>query len=202
MGKHSNIIFCDEDGTIIDSIKHVSSAVSSLREVLPGRPYFIPATQEDKFNAMTMDATQICDAIKAKPMSICKAIYTTFTGVSPLVASELAYRAGMDADQSLLACTDDEIHHLSTHIAWFFDEIRHNEFHPVIVRKDKRPIEFSAIELTMYQDYEMEHMESISQMLEVFYAERNIYNRIHHTSYSKNSRKMPKNGKNINCTEN
>ena len=182
MGKHSNIIFCDEDGTIIDSIKHVSSAVSSLREVLPGRPYFIPATQEDKFNAMTMDATQICDAIKAKPMSICKAIYTTFTGVSPLVASELAYRAGMDADQSLLACTDDEIHHLSNHIAWFFDEIRHNEFHPVIVRKDKRPIEFSAIELTMYQDYEMEHMESISQMLEVFYAERNIYNRIHQKS--------------------
>ena len=97
MGKHSNIIFCDEDGTMIDSIKHVSSAVSSLREVLPGRPYFIPATQEDKFNAMTMDATQICDAIKAKPMSICKAIYTTFTGVSPLVASELAFRAGMDA---------------------------------------------------------------------------------------------------------
>ena len=113
---------------------------------------------------MTMDATQICDAIKAKPMSLCKAIYTTFTGVSPLVASELAYRAGMDADQSLLACTDDEIHHLANHIAWFFDEIRHNEFHPVIVRKDKRPIEFSAIELTMYQDYEMEHMESISQM--------------------------------------
>lgn len=63
-----------------------------------------------------------------------------------------------------------------------FDEIRHNEFHPVIVRKDKRPIEFSAIELTMYQDYEMEHMESISQMLEVFYAERNIYNRIHQKS--------------------
>ena len=182
MGKHSNIIFCDEDGTMIDSIKHVSSAVSSLREVLPGRPYFIPATQEDKFNAMTMDATQICDAIKAKPMSICKAIYTSFTGVSPLVASELAYRAGMDADQSLLACTDDEIHHLANHIAWFFDEIRHNEFHPVIVRKDKRPIEFSAIELTMYQDYEMEHMESISQMLEVFYAERNIYNRIHQKS--------------------
>ena len=182
MGKHSNIIFCRPDGTIIDSIKHISLNISSVREVLPGRPYFIPATQEDKFNAMTMDATQICDAIKAKPMSICKAIYTTFTGVSPLVASELAYRAGMDADQSLLACTDDEIHHLANHIAWFFDEIRHNEFHPVIVRKDKRPIEFSAIELTMYQDYEMEHMESISQMLEVFYAERNIYNRIHQKS--------------------
>ena len=36
MGKHSNIIFCSEDGIIIDSIKRVSAAVSSLREVLPG----------------------------------------------------------------------------------------------------------------------------------------------------------------------
>ena len=45
MGKHSNIIFCDDKGMIIDSIKHVSSAVSSLREVLPGKDYFIPATQ-------------------------------------------------------------------------------------------------------------------------------------------------------------
>ena len=37
MGKHSNIIFCREDGTILDSIKHISSQVSSVREVLPGR---------------------------------------------------------------------------------------------------------------------------------------------------------------------
>ena len=41
MGKHSNIIFCKEDGTILDSIKHISAQVSSVREVLPGRPYFI-----------------------------------------------------------------------------------------------------------------------------------------------------------------
>lgn len=31
MGKHSNIIFCKEDGTILDSIKHVSAQVSSVR---------------------------------------------------------------------------------------------------------------------------------------------------------------------------
>ena len=37
MGKHSNIIFCDDNHTIIDSIKHVSGQMSSIREVLPGR---------------------------------------------------------------------------------------------------------------------------------------------------------------------
>ena len=37
MGKHSNLIFCDENERIIDSIKHVSLQMSSVREVLPGR---------------------------------------------------------------------------------------------------------------------------------------------------------------------
>ncbi len=39
MGKHSNLIFCNDDNTIIDSIKHVSSAVSSVREVLLHCPH-------------------------------------------------------------------------------------------------------------------------------------------------------------------
>ena len=46
MGKHSNIIFCDENDMILDSIKHISGLVSSVREVLPGKPWFIPHTQE------------------------------------------------------------------------------------------------------------------------------------------------------------
>ncbi len=52
MGKHSNLIFCEETDTIIDSIKHVSGMVSSVREVLPGRTYFIPQTQE-KYDPLT-----------------------------------------------------------------------------------------------------------------------------------------------------
>ena len=51
MGKHSNIIFCQEDGMILDAIKHVSAQISSVREVLPGRPYFIPETQH-KYNPL------------------------------------------------------------------------------------------------------------------------------------------------------
>ena len=48
MGKHSNIIFCKEDGTIIDSIKHVSASMSSVREVLPGRNILFPRPLQRK----------------------------------------------------------------------------------------------------------------------------------------------------------
>ena len=34
MGKHSNVIFVNEDGLILDSIKHVSAAVSSVLETV------------------------------------------------------------------------------------------------------------------------------------------------------------------------
>ncbi len=42
MGKYSNIIFTDQNDLIIDSMKHVPASLSSLREVLPGRTYFLP----------------------------------------------------------------------------------------------------------------------------------------------------------------
>ena len=42
MGKHSNIIFCDENDVIIDSIKHISVMVSSVREVLRERTTSFP----------------------------------------------------------------------------------------------------------------------------------------------------------------
>ena len=51
MGKHSNIIFCEEN-KIIDSIKRISASVSSVRSVLPGCEYFIPNTNE-KLNPLT-----------------------------------------------------------------------------------------------------------------------------------------------------
>ena len=42
MGKHSNLILISSGGTILGAIRPVSGNVSSLREVLPGRDYYLP----------------------------------------------------------------------------------------------------------------------------------------------------------------
>ena len=43
MGKHSNIILVrDQEGTIVDCIKHVSSLKNSYRSLLPGKSYIAP----------------------------------------------------------------------------------------------------------------------------------------------------------------
>ena len=79
MGKHSNIIFCDDKNMILDSIKHVSSHMSSVREVLPGREYFIPQTQ-DKLDPLTVDEETFIEVVCKKPCNISRAIYSSLTG--------------------------------------------------------------------------------------------------------------------------
>lgn len=182
MGKHSNIIFCHQDGTIIDSIKRVPASVSSVREVLPGRTYFIPETQNDKINPTVANESTIMDTISSKPLSITKAIYTSFVGISPLVASEIAFRASIDGDQPVASLNQEQLLHLTNNFKWMMDDINESKFKPCIVRRGNEPIEFCAFELTQYKDYDVKIYDSISEVLEVYYAEKNIYTRIRQKS--------------------
>ncbi len=182
MGKYSNIIFTDSDGTIIDSAKRIPASVSSVREVLPGRAYTIPATQEDKYNPLTVDSKQFADIISAKPLTVSKAIYSSFSGISPLVANELAHRAGLDADSPVAAYSHDELLHLGSNFTWMMEDIKNNRFTPNIVRDGNEPKEFSSIELTQYSDLTVTKYESISEVLELYYSERNTYTRIRQKS--------------------
>ena len=97
MGKHSNIIFCDDKNMIIDSIKHISGMVSSVREVLPGREYFIPKTQ-DKAELSECTPDELASVLVSQNMALFKAVYSGFTGISPCIAHELCYRANIDSD--------------------------------------------------------------------------------------------------------
>lgn len=182
MGKHSNIIFTDADGTIIDSIKRIPASLSSVREVLPGRQYTIPATQEDKYDPLAVDAAGFADIVSQKPLSVSKAIYSSFSGISPLVACEIAHRAGLDADSPVAAYSSDDLLHLASNFIWMMDDIKNSNFTPNIVRDGSEPKEFSSVELTQYNDLSVTKYDSISQVLELYYSERNIYTRIRQKS--------------------
>ena len=182
MGKHSNIIFCNEDGTIIDSIKRISSATSSVREVLPNREYFIPTTQGEKSDPLSVSRETFVSCVKEKPMNISKAIYTSFTGISPLIANEITYRAGLDADFSISSLEEAQLLHLANNFIWFMEDIKEHNYTPNIVRNGKEPIDYACVPLTMYAHYESTTFETISEVLENYYAEKNVYSRIRQKS--------------------
>lgn len=181
MGKHSNIIFTNDNEQIIDSIKHVSAHMSSVREVLPGRPYFIPATQA-KANPFELTADILCEQILNKPAPTAKAIYTSVTGISPLIAEEICYRAGIDGGVPTDGLSSLEKLHLTHTFLRIMDDIRQGMFEPNVVYKGKEPVEFASLKLTQYQDLSVTEFSSISELLETYYAEKNIVTKIRQKS--------------------
>ena len=173
MGKHSNIIFCNEEDQIIDSIKHVSAHMSSVREVLPGRPYFIPETQS-KLNPFVLTEEIFQEKIFPRPVNVAKAIYTSITGISPLMAEEVCYRAGIDGGIPTDGLEDVERVHLAHTFLRMVDDIRDGHFEPNIIYKGKEPVEFACFPLSQYQDYRAVSYPSIFLVLETYYAEKNI----------------------------
>lgn len=181
MGKHSNIIFCDDNMTIIDSIKRINQFVSSVREVLPGKPYFIPETTE-KYDPQIIDYDSFKNTVLKKPMPLGKAIYSTLTGISPLIANEICFRSSLDSEEATASVSEDAGLHLFRNLERLMDDVKSGAFKPNIVSLGGTPVEFSSVDLTCYINHEIQPFDSVSAMLETFYAAKDSVTRIRQKS--------------------
>ena len=182
MGKHSNLIFCDDKGMIIDSLKHISAQTSSVREVLPGRNYFIPKTLE-KLDPFGCDRDLFRETVFSKPFPLYKAIYQSFTGISPLIAQEVCFRAYVESEQSAKEIPEEEQHNLARVFVQLMEDVRQAHFSPnIIYDRDGAPVEFAALRLSLYQDLDARPYDTMSEVLETYYAEKNSVTRIRQKS--------------------
>ena len=181
MGKHSNIIFCNEKGMIIDSIKHVSAQMSSVREVLPGREYFIPDTMK-KENPLDIPEENFTQELLSKPMPVGKAIYNSFTGISPVVAEEICHLAGIDSSIPASEMSADLLSHLYRQFTYFMEQVTESKFSPAIYYEGNEPKEFSSLPLTHFSNYQLKSFDSISEVIRTYYSSRDLITRIRQKS--------------------
>lgn len=183
MGKHSNIIFCDSDNHIIDAIKHVGYQMSSVREVLPGRDYFIP-TQEGKSDPFSITEEQFYSIVCKKALSVPKALSDSFVGFGFALAEEISYRSQLSQDASIMELSDAEKQKLYVTFAAFMQELSTGDLHPQMVYNSdgERPKEFAVFELTHFGELPQESYTSVSALLEDYYARKNKTNNMHQKS--------------------
>ncbi len=164
MGKYSNIILTETDDegneTVVDAIKRVSSLVSSVREVLPGRPYFIPDAM-GKSDPLTATEESFNAAVDKFPGDPEKAICSSFSGISMQAASEIVRLSDGDLWGSFIRMTE---------------RVKSGNFSPVIYLKNGIPSEFSSVDTGYLPDKEA--YESVSEMLSAFYDKRESASRI------------------------
>lgn len=210
MGKYSNIILLREDYTIIDSIRRISASQSSVREVLPNRPYFIPDAGEKK-NPLALTEMDFTALMSSQPEPTFKALFHSITGLSPVTASEMCFRAGVDPDLSANCQREDSLKKLYTAFFSIINQVAIDRRpDPVILYKEDTPVEFSAFPLTMYcqdevsetanayttgstssisvnkdatgAEYRCEHYASMSEVIHHFYEEKDTSSRIRQRS--------------------
>ena len=168
IGNQSNLILIDENGKIIDALRR-SDILSKKRLIQPGAKYSCPESQP-KYDIKTYDADFILEKIKENSSApISKAILTTIGGISPLVADEIVFRAG------LLDAPVEEIKDFGTlkeQIGLYKDSCLCSGT-PFMLLKDGVPYDFSYMEITHFKGlYEGKTFDSYSALLDAFYFER------------------------------
>lgn len=181
MGKHSNIIFLDDASMIIDSIKHISSQVSSVREVLPGRTYTMPPSK-GKIALAEITPAWMTETFFSRANSLQKAIYSSLSGISPMMANEICFRANLDGSASTASLSSAQQTALYGELIRLKTQLEQKEFSPCIVYQGNTPQEFSALPLSMYTDMDIREFPSISEVLETYYAEKEVVTRIRQKS--------------------
>lgn len=181
MGKHSNIIFLNSEHIIIDSIKHISGMISSVREVLPGRNYFIPETT-DKADPLTVERDDFIHRLTSKAMPLYKALYTGFTGLSPVIAQEICVMGNIDADYPSQILNSDEQERIWNAFLSVLSHVKNKDYNPVVIYDNNEPLEYNSFPLKLYEDKEVKEVASISMLLENYYAEKSKLTRIRQRS--------------------
>lgn len=186
MGKHSNLIFINDEDMIIDSIKHISGMVSSVREVLPGRPYFIPMTQ-DKKDPLNVTEAEFKEIICSKTTAIYKALYTSFTGLSPQISQEICAVASVDGDASTALFAEDVsgkelLDRLYQAFFTMTERVKACEFTPAIIYENDAPVDFTVLPCISYPKESQKPFSSVSVLLETYYAEKSTVTRIRQKS--------------------
>ena len=176
MGKHSNIIFTDENNKIIDSIKRISANMSSLREVLPGREYFLPKELQKK-ELLNIELKEFTEILKSKEYPLSKSIYMNFAGISPLIAEEIIIRASLSSQSSCVSLSELEYTHLFHTIENLLEDINTHNFNPNIIYKGEEALEFSSIKLFSYKNESYIELDynSVRKILYDYYYAREVF---------------------------
>ncbi len=180
MGRHSNIILTHEENKIVDSIKRIPPSVSRVRQLLPGMTYVLPPSQ-NKLNPLNkISRDKFKETISEFDGSISKCIYSKFLGISPIVSKEICFRSNLDISTPASSIDGIDFDNLYKEFSNVILNIKDSNYNPCLAIDPSinKLLDFSSINLTLFDNLKVIHDESISSIIESFYANKDAKERI------------------------
>ena len=118
-----------------------------------------------------------------KASTVQKGIYTSLSGISPVFASELCYRAGIDGSAAIASLTPEKQTALYGELVRLRTQIDEHQYQPNIVYDGKTPIEFASLPFYHVSGYgDKKFLIPFLRCFAHFYAEKEIVTRIRQKS--------------------
>ncbi|MBM4431640.1 MAG: hypothetical protein FJ026_15045, partial [Chloroflexi bacterium] len=165
MGRRSNVLLLDEDGTVLECIRHVPASQNRYRVLLSGYLYVPPPTQQ-KADAMTLSAGRLAEVLgKQDPASpLWQKLVASLRGVSPLLAREVVYRTSGET-----AATGADADCVWAQLVELLSLTETGQWQPSIALEEDRVVAYAPYMLTQYPDHRT--VESISLAMVAYYAQ-------------------------------
>ncbi|MDO4287662.1 MAG: NFACT RNA binding domain-containing protein [Eubacterium sp.] len=178
MGRNSNIILTSdrpelsaeaaEEDVILDALKKVGSGSNRYRQILPGRAYVYPP-ESGRQNVFTLTEEDFYRLTEAKAETVCERFWVQdFLGISPILAREIAFRAGVSGEVKLKEFSKKQLGYLWEAFAQIRAAIAAGP-HPAIYYFRREILDFSTVDLHSMTDSQAETYPTVSAMLEAFY---------------------------------
>ena len=174
MGRRSNLVLLDAQGRIVDCLRRVDADLSAARQLLPGLFYRLP-TPLDKLSLLTQEEASIALAQRGGDgeTAVDKWVLDHYTGISPLIAREFAFRAGGETDVRFGALNPPQREALVREFSDTASAVKEDHYTPVILYRDGRPVDFTYRPIAQYgAETQVETRENFSSMLDEFYDAR------------------------------
>ena len=173
MGRRSNLVLLDAQGRIVECLRRVDADLSATRQLLPGLFYHLP-TPLDKLSLLSQeDSLALAQRGGDAEQAVDKWVLDHYTGISPLIAREFAFRAGHETDVRFGALNDTQRGALVQEFSNTANAVKEDSYMPVILYRDGKPVDFTYRSIAQYgAETQVETRESFSQMLDEFYDAR------------------------------
>jgi len=177
MGKHGNMILLKEDKTIETAIKLIDSNISRYREIMPGKLYIPPPSQNkiDPLNINREGFFNILNSLSAenKDLTLRKLIQDSFTGLSPQSAKEVVLQANLSPEKYVSEMSGADWEMLWTSFNRIITDIKNHNFQTslFLYPLSKKIKAWSIIDSVQFPKYHRQTFNDANSCLESLFTE-------------------------------
>ncbi|WP_195266998.1 NFACT RNA binding domain-containing protein [Eubacterium sp. 1001713B170207_170306_E7] len=179
MGRNSNVILLndktdasgeaqDGEDIILDSMKKVGSGSNRYRQILPGKAYVYPP-ESGRQNFLTLTEARYDEMVSQNAETVTERFWVQcFLGLSPIIAREICFRAGLNPELKLKEFSKKQLGYLYQSFGEIMKEIEKGSDCGIYYFR-REIVDFSTVSLHHMTDNARTAYTSVSKMLEAFY---------------------------------